>query len=303
MALWEEESVFRDPPQQLKCYKQYIDDLVMIWEGGRCSLETFMLKLNTNMNNISLSWNIDSRQIVFLDLEIFKDGDSFKTWNNFKPSDRNGYIPLDSCHHRSWLCNIPRGKLIRLRCNFTSGSDFLAQSNILAERFQQKDYSKDVIHKEIARVGSLNRSDLISDSNNKKEVKHEFKIILDYNIQHKQFEKIVRKHCEVLLRKDEVLRAVLPPRPLFIYKRAPTLWDVIAPGVIDPPVFKENRIFSFLTGFFACGRCQAYKQCKFNNKKQKEFTSFSTKKSYTIRNLITCGTVGVVYMLECNCGF
>lgn len=54
MALWEEESIFQERPSQLKCYKRYIDDLIMIWEGETVSLEAFMLKLNNNTKNISL---------------------------------------------------------------------------------------------------------------------------------------------------------------------------------------------------------------------------------------------------------
>lgn len=104
------------------------------------------------------------------------------------------------------------------------------------------------------------------------------------------------------MRKDRVLGSVLPLRPQFIYKRAPVLRDAIAPGVIDPPIFKENIIFSFLSGFYACGRCPACKQCRFNMKKRKEFASFSTNKTYHIKNLITFSTRGVVYMLECSCG-
>ena len=153
-------------------------------------------------------------------------------------------------------------------------------------------------------MGSLNRADLVQDSNKQvtKEGNFEFKIVLDYNIQYRQFEKIVNKHWEVL-KKDKVLGTVLPAHPRFIYRKAPSLRDVVAPGVIDPPPpFKENRIFNFLSGFYACGRCQSCKQCKFNIKKRKEFTSFSTKKSYTIKNLITCNTEGVIYMLECDCG-
>lgn len=57
-----------------------------------------------------------------------------------------------------------------------------------------------------------------------------------YNSQHKEFEKIIMKHWNIL-KKDHVLGAALPSQPRFIYRRATTLRDVIAPSVVDPPLF------------------------------------------------------------------
>lgn len=50
MALWEEESIFQERPNQLKCYKCYIDDLIMIWEGDVNSLELFKSKLTQKIS-------------------------------------------------------------------------------------------------------------------------------------------------------------------------------------------------------------------------------------------------------------
>lgn len=109
------------------------------------------------------------------------------------------------------------------------------------------------------------------------------------------------KHWDILM-KDRILGTALPPRPMFICKRAPTLRDVLAPSVVDPPVIKENRIFSFLPGFYACGKCPPCRQCKHIIKRRKEFTAPTTGRTYPIKNLITCNTTGVVFVLECDCG-
>lgn len=47
-------------------------------------------------------------------------------------------------------------------------------------------------------------------------------------------------------------------------------------------------------GLSACKR-----KCE---KKRKIFTAQAMDKQYPIKDLITCATVGVVYMLECDCG-
>lgn len=67
------------------------------------------------------------------------------------------------------------------------------------------------------------------------------RIILDFNVQHKKFERLVQKHFPIL-KQDRVLGPVLPEHPQFIYRKAPSLRDKLAPGVIDPPVHFENRL-------------------------------------------------------------
>lgn len=133
MVFWEQEAIFNDRPTQLKCNFRYIEDLI-IWEGNMTSLQLVVSKLNGNTKNIRLCWNSDASCITFLDLKIFREGQSFKTKNVFKPTDRNSYISLDSCHNQSWLCKIPRDQFILLRRNCTLVADYFAQSDMLAEQ-------------------------------------------------------------------------------------------------------------------------------------------------------------------------
>lgn len=65
--------------------------------------------------------------------------------SHFKSTDRNGYIPVDSCHHNAWLKSLPRSQLLRLRCNCTNVSDFVDQSLVIKHRFIDKGYvAKDI---------------------------------------------------------------------------------------------------------------------------------------------------------------
>ena len=302
MAHWERDIVFQDRPHQLRCYRRYIDDLIMVWEGDLPSLQLFMDKLNSNTKNIVLTWTVSHDKINFLDLEIFKSDNVLLTKNYFKTVDRNGYIPLSSCHHRLWLCNIPRGQFVRLRRNCTLESDYLAQSQELSNRFVSKGYSRPLIKQEMEKVRLLERSVIVADKPpiTDKEPSN-FKMVLDYNIQYKKFEKIVAKHWPIL-KGDVVLGPALPDRPQFIYRKAPSLRDSLAPGVIDPPVVAQLKLFDFLSGFYACGRCATCKHVKQHIKKRKSFCSNVTQLEYPIKQLITCDTIGVVYMLECECG-
>lgn len=131
-------------------------------------------------------------------------------------------------------------------------------------------------------------------------VKEQFRIILDYNVQSKKVENIIKKYWNILQR-DKLLCKVLPPQPRFVYKKAPALRKILAPSVIDPlKRDKGNRPNPFGTTLVVNAKRAGLR--KIIIRKKKEFTSTSTGKSYALKDFITCSTKGVVYMLKCSCG-
>lgn len=70
-------------------------------------LEEFQQCLNANNKGIELTWHVSPQKNNFLDFEIEIKENSLITSTHFKSTDRNGYIPKNSCHHRPWLDNIP----------------------------------------------------------------------------------------------------------------------------------------------------------------------------------------------------
>lgn len=62
--------MYRSKPKQLKLYKRFIDDVIMIWQGEKNELEDLILNLDSNNKNIKLTWNISEEEIQFLDLNI-----------------------------------------------------------------------------------------------------------------------------------------------------------------------------------------------------------------------------------------
>lgn len=91
---------------------------------------------------------------------------------------------------------------------------------------------------------------------------------MDYNVHYKKFERIVCKN-EPIVKQDNILGPMFLAVPQFIIKKAPSLQDLVVAGVIDPPSQAESRLFSFLKGFYACGRHSACWHSRANDKKQK----------------------------------
>lgn len=147
MTHWEEEKIIKDRARELIFYKRFIDDLMLIWKGDITTFKSFMDEINMNNKNIRLTWTTNYYSINFLDLEIFKEGRLY-TWNYFEPTDRNAYLFLDSCHHKSGLFNIPKGQFVRICRTFSRETDYLQQAEILANRFVQKGYQAETIEVE-----------------------------------------------------------------------------------------------------------------------------------------------------------
>lgn len=75
----------------------------------------------------------------------------------------------------------------------------ISQSQILPERFWQKGYQRAVLEGEIENVRSLYINTLVSGPKIIRENKHEYEMVLDYNIQHNKLERIITKHWGILL--------------------------------------------------------------------------------------------------------
>lgn len=164
-----------------------------------------------------------------MDLEIQQEDDGIQTKTFFKP-DRNSYIPVDSCHYDPWFINVPKGQLIRLRRNCTIQSVFMDQATLIGDTFISKGYNEHFIHEKIKEVYETPRDKLIQDKEKEPTRYQELPIIMKYHIQHRQVE-----WYWSLLKADRQLSTILPDKPRFIYRRAPTLREWVVKNVSDPP--------------------------------------------------------------------
>lgn len=226
MARWEEQAIYSDILDDLIMYRRFIDDCILIWKGDEESLIQLFGKLNDNQKNIKLTYEISDNIVHFLDLEIQLDKGVITTKNFFKPVEQNSYIPVDSCHHD------PKGQMVHLRKNCTDKSVYLEQAKLMGKKFVSKGYSKNFIEEKIQEVYRIPRESLIQDKEKNTTKYQEIPLIMNYNTQHRQVEHIIRKHW-ALLKADKQLQSILPEKPCFIYRRSPTLWDLVARNVLN----------------------------------------------------------------------
>lgn len=224
----------------------------------------------------------------------------FKFNTYFKSTDRNSFIPRDSCHHSSWLNAVPRSQFLRLRRNCTDVDTFISQAEVLKQRFLDKGYNQADLDTELQRVTNIDRNTLlVTKQKRDPDTTYKWALSTTYSIQHKQIKSIMRKHWGVL-RQDNILGKILPEQAKIIFRGAPSLQGQVAPNIINPPA--RPSFFHDWTGFYPCKKCVV---CRHNipiRRKLTEFTSTVTGKRYTIKPFCTCNTRYIVYLIVCPCG-
>lgn len=93
MSKWEEEEIYTKNRLELKLYKKYNGDVIILWKGSEDSLKNLLQAINANRYEISFMGNYDRDNINFLDVQIYRRGHKLDTRTYFKSMDSNGYIP------------------------------------------------------------------------------------------------------------------------------------------------------------------------------------------------------------------
>lgn len=144
---WEQETIFNNGNQALTFYKRYIDDGILLWEGSQGDLQSFLQQIIINNYGLKFTaeWSISS--INYLDLTLTRYQDKIGIRTFFKETDRNGFVPTQSCHHPQWLGVIPKRQYMRIRRNCDNLDDFHNQAQIQTDKFQEKVCAIETLHK------------------------------------------------------------------------------------------------------------------------------------------------------------
>lgn len=161
MALWENDHIFAWECPQLLFWRRFIDDAFFLWKGGAESLKFFMAKITSTKWGINFTYEYSITSVNFLDLTITKNEGRLLTKTFFKTTDRNGYIPIGSCHHPNWLKAIPKGQFQRVRRNCSWIEDYRDQAGVLKKRFEDKGYRSDILEDELVKIANIEREQLL----------------------------------------------------------------------------------------------------------------------------------------------
>lgn len=145
MAFWEKEHLKRCPKQPT-LYLRYLDDIFMIWEHSTSDFDNMFQILNTAHPNITLKSNVQTTELEFLDVLVFK-GRKFESTGRFdtkvffKPTDSHALLHKNSFHPKHTFAGIIKSQLIRFARICTHEEDFDKASQTLFNALRDRGYS------------------------------------------------------------------------------------------------------------------------------------------------------------------
>ena len=116
MADFEDKFVYTYPDQP-RWWKQYIDDIFLLWTLGREKLDKFITHLNNCHPSIKFTAHISDSSADFLDTTV-KWGSENKLLTDLhtKVTDSHNYLHYNSSHPRNMTRNLPYSQFLRLKC-------------------------------------------------------------------------------------------------------------------------------------------------------------------------------------------
>ncbi|OCT97713.1 hypothetical protein XELAEV_18009942mg [Xenopus laevis] len=204
--------------------------------------------------------------------------------------------------------NIPYSQFNRIKRNCSKNIDYEKESVILTKQFKEKGYKDNIIRNAKAMCDKKNRNKMLENKNKikKKQISPDnnfIQFITTYNNSNKELETIIQRHWHILL-KDKDLHDHLSANPRIIYKKPRTIKQMLVPSCF-PSKKQKQTSDPFNTGvsngFFACRTCKGCKTSKVNERKVTNFKSNVTNVEFAIKDIITCNSSNVIYLLQCPC--
>ncbi|XP_075428447.1 uncharacterized protein LOC142466834 isoform X1 [Ascaphus truei] len=308
MGWWEMSHVFGDSNpfrHHVVFYKRYIDDLILIWSGGEEDLLKFIEYLAKNTLNLKFTHTYNQNQIQFLDLNLYVDIE-YKIQSDIfrKENARNSLLHAKSCHARPLVRGIPRGQFLRLRRNCSTLEAFVHRADEMRERFLSRGYDDTNLEQAYQHALHTDRNTLINMSlgGSAKDIpvvntEAPF-FITNFSEQANSIKAIIRKHWTTLSL-DPLLSKMVCVGPKIVFRRAPTLGNMLAPSMLKTTNDSKTKrsFFPRLIGSYKCGHCKIcprmIKTTHFSNKEDRH--------KYQIKSFMSCQTNFVVYLLQCGC--
>jgi len=172
-----------------------------------------MTEINNCHPTIKLTSESSDISINYLDLTISIQENHLETTTYFKPTNTFSYFPGNSHHPTNTKEGIFKGEIIRILRNNSNQQQYHLQSNLLKEKFKDRNYHIDIITQELPTFEE--REDYLTKDNT-----FYITFITNYDPTLKT-PSIIRENWPLLL-SEENLRKKLINGPRICYRSPPT---------------------------------------------------------------------------------
>ena len=197
-------------------YYQFVDDIFGIWTHGEQSLDEFCEEANRIHPRIQVPRECSKDSVVFLDTRVKLVNGMTETDLYTKPTDQHLYLHSKSDHPSSMKQAIPYGLGIRLRRICLDDKSYGGNRKVLKELYKWG-YKKSEVEKQLKKVDSLERDDLLNQIHVKEQRQDRVPLVLTYGGSLPNIHKILRMRAN-MLQNSERLRQVFRQPPMVAYR-------------------------------------------------------------------------------------
>lgn len=241
-------------PLQPTMFGRYIDDIFLLWDHGRESLDAFLTHINSIHPTIKFSAEISAESVSFLDTQVVKGPDNILFTDLYcKPADANNYLHYNSSHWMKCKDSIVYSQFIRIRRICSNIKDFDKHCLTKALHFKRRAYPVKVIISAFKRARQMDRNALVfpAPADHKPPDTPKVIAVTQYHPTCRVFEDSTRRNWDLLGRstttrylfEHKLIVAYKRPKNLgegLIRARLPQLRRVSGPAIARPSCTTKN---------------------------------------------------------------
>ena len=141
-------------------YRRYLDDGMIFWDKRLCPFEEVFEIMNSQCPSVKYTMERDEDRLVYLDIEIYRTKDGFKTMVYSKPTDSGNYLPYRSNHPRHCRVNIPFNLARRVRMLTDDNNLCEEKLSELSARLKNSEYPLGLVNNAVSRALALSSAEL-----------------------------------------------------------------------------------------------------------------------------------------------
>jgi peptide-methionine (R)-S-oxide reductase len=297
MADFEEKFVYNYHDQPF-IWLRYIDDIFMIWNHGKQTLDNFLHHLNSCHHSIKFTVETSTTSLPFLDTQVKINQDrSIYTDLYCKPTDAHNYLLFNSSHPKHLMRSLPYSQLLRIRRICTHMEDFDKNAKMIGQHFIRRLYPEDLIIDATLKARRKNRQELLQPNHTSQEVnKNRHFVVSPFDPTCDPLRDIINDTWP-LLGRTNTTESVYDNRPTFGYRRTSNLKDILVSAKIQSDSTSEETIR--LRNINRLCKARTCRYCPRLNKTG-QISNPHTGDTFPTKTNITCNSNNLIYCIECT---
>ena len=272
-------------------WKRFIDDVLLLFNGSETECYKLVDWLNSLMPGvIKLKCNFSDTELEFLDLRIMIVNGRLETEIFVKPTNLQLFLDYTSNHPQHCKDAIVYSQALRVIERCSQPDSAVPHLDSLKGKFSKRNYPEDLISKQFNKATSKDRRQLIFQKRKEKNKKDDkIRLIFTHNASNPPLHKWIREGKKLL----KTPKAKEMATKLQVVTKQPKNLKQIAAGTLKKSIVDNPAE----PGSYKCNHCRV--SCPLIVETSR-FMSSNTRKSYPIKQHMTCDSPFVLYLATCS---